>query len=1743
MEFYGSCHNHTDRSNFRLRDSTNRLEELCWYAADELKHNFIAITDHETIATAIDCQKVEKKIREKYPDFKIIRGNEIYLCRNGLNGSNYKRKEDRFWHWILLAKDAEGHKQIREISTRAWSHCFKTGKMIRVPTYYQDLIDVIGSNPGHVIMSTACFRQNTPVLTRKGYKNIQDITNQDYILNMYGDWEKVNFPTSREYQGKGCKITFTENKEEPIICTEDHQFLVAKSDAIARYNKNKKTIPFKWKKAKELNAQGKKDIAFFPIKISYTGKNIIEKTEWEGVIPTCSEKKPLPSQIIITPEVMRLFGLFLGDGHTNFNPKKHIYRVGFTFNEDEFPVYWDSFVKKASDDLGICFNILKRPEHHRIDLSTASVDAFKLFYYLFQNKKANTKTIPSRLLNISQELNYELFFGYALADGYFRNKKTGKYNQGEMITASISFQLTKDFQDLLKNQGIRASIYSTSEKTDKNNIHHQTAYYLTSSNNGWRDIDKKQNISHEEVIEIFNRCRQHCKSRYVEINGVLYKKVYIQSIESIEINERVYCLNVNSHSFCCNNIIVHNCLGSKLSQLNLDYSKNPTEEKYKYIKQWIYHISDICGRENFFLEVQPSFNKEQIAVNKVYKQLSEELNIPVIITLDAHYLKKEDEPIHHAFLTAQQGDRETSEFYASTYMMSREEIHSYMDKTIGVDTVSIWMNNTKIIYDMCEDYDLMKPLHIPYLPLTIDKITEEDFNEYKDKIKELEYFFKSEYQSDRDMAAALIKKIKSDKEQYDNDRTFKMMDDNLAAVRISSDKQNTRWSAYLLNMRDYIKVIWEKGDSLVGCGRGSGGGFLLLNMLDIIQINPLREKAPLRSWRFLNPERASVLDIDTDIEGGKRPQVYKALQDTYGADRVSKVLTIRTEKTKSAILTAARGLGLDPDEGNYLASFIKSDRGQQRTLEQTYYGDEENDIKPDLKFRELMDGKYHNVWKVANFISGLCCGVGSHAGGVIFYDEPIINSTALMQTTNGDIVTQFDLHTCEGVSLIKIDLLSIEALDKMRACLDLLTEYGYIDKNLSLRERYEKTIGVYNIDRTSPEMWHMIHEHKIESLFQMEQQSGIKGIAATKPTTLEELATLNSVIRLMAQEKGAEQPIDKFARFKSNINNWYNEMKAYKLTDEQQKLLEPILLDSSGICESQEKFMSLVQMPEAGGFSLAWSDRLRKSIAKKNPAEFDKLQEEYYATVKEKGLDMNFCNYIWKVLVCTSKGYGFNLSHTLAYSIIALQEMNLAYKYPIIFWDIANLIVDSGSMNLTDKILEEDENEIVEDTEEKEEEYDESFFDEEDYNDEDNEEEKKKKKLKNSSTAYGKIAAAIGKMKARGLKFSLPDINHSTITFSPNLENNTILYGLRGITRVGNQFIKEIFNNRPYTDIFDFIEKTKPKKPQVISLIKAGAFDNLYKDKTRQDIMKEYLLSVSDQKKRITLQNMQMLATKNLIPKELEFQQKIFFFNKYLKRKGNRDDKYYFIDTIAHNFYIEHFDTEHLQDLVINGNEITAKISQTIWDKIYDNAMNPIRKWMKENQADILKQLNDTLYKETYEKYAEGSISKWEMDSLSFYYHEHELANLKTEVYDIDNYEKLENDEIDRTFTDAKTQTEICLYKIHRIAGTVIDKNKDKGIVTLLTPSGVVTVKIWKNQFTVWDKQISERGADGKKHVKEKSWFTRGNKLIITGIKRDDAFIPKKYKNTSYPLFEKINAIDEKGFIINSSTERAEASA
>ena len=1174
------------------------------------------------------------------------------------------------------------------------------------------------------------------------------------------------------------------------------------------------------------------------------------------------------------------------------------------------------------------------------------------------------------------------------------------------------------------------------------------------------------------------------------------------------------------------------CLGGCLPT-QLLRNRDKGTPSMNLIKRWISQIQGIFGKDDFYFEMQPSFNKDQIYVNKKLVELSSELGIKYIITNDAHYLKKKDRAIHKAFLNSQQGDREVDDFYATTYLMNDGEIRYYMEKELGNEVLEEAYKNILEIKNKCEDYSLEKALKIPRLNWKRFEVPTDQKEFWSQKIPYLETFLNSEYSEDKHLAYAIIDRIRNDKTLH-NQATMDEINACLEDTWVSSEVNGSRWSAYFLNLQNIIDSCWDAG-TLVGCGRGSGVGFILLYLLGITQINPLREKSQTKRWRFLNPERVSVLDVDIDIEGGRRAEVLKNFRQIYGEDRVANVLTLKTEKSKSAILTAARGLGIDVDTAQYLSSFIEADRGQLRTLKQTFYGDSENGISASKQFRIEMEQNYPELWKVAQGIEGLINGCGVHAGGVIFVDEPFTESTALMRAPSGEIITQFDLHDAESTGLIKYDILSVEALDKIHNCLDLICDYGYEQRENSLRETYEKIIGVYNLEREAPDMWKMCWEHKVQSLFQMEKQSGISGIAAMKPTSVDDLAILNSAIRLMATEKGGEMPVNKLARFKAHPSDWDRELQKYGLGTKAKEILEPILGVSYGLCIAQEQFMQLVQLPELGGFNLTWADKLRKSIAKKNPAEYEALTEDYFKVIKEKGLDEKLCTYTWNVLIAMSKGYGFNLSHTLAYSLIGLQELNLAYRYPLILWDCACLIADSGG---AEKEEEEDEEEtIIEEVYYNEvEEFNDDEFEEED--EEEDEEvtsiksEKKKKKAK--TTNYGKIATAIGKMKNTGVTIVATDINKSTYTFAPDVDKNLIIYGLSGITRVGDDLIKEIMNNRPYESIEDFLSKVKVNKPQMVNLIKSGAFDSLYGG-DRIKAMKVYVDLISDKKKRITLQNMKMLIDFGLIPQDYEFQCRVFNFNKYLKKFKINDS--YGLDMVAFTFYSNNFDIDYLTPY--NQDGILFLIKQTKWDNLYKKQMDIIRPYVQKHNVELLNAVNDRLYKETWDKYCLGTISKWEMDSISCYIHDHEMVQVRNSIYGFSDFSKLSEDPtVNYEFTSKQTGQKIPLYKIYRIAGTVLDKDKNKKTVTLLTTDSVVTVKIFGDAFTHYDKQLSERGADGKKHVTEKSWLSRGNKIIVTGIKRDNDFICKKYKNTPYHLVELITSIDDKGFI-QTQEERA----
>lgn len=458
--------------------------------------------------------------------------------------------------------------------------------------------------------------------------------------------------------------------------------------------------------------------------------------------------------------------------------------------------------------------------------------------------------------------------------------------------------------------------------------------------------------------------------------------------------------------------------------------------------------------------------------------------------------------------------------------------------------------------------------------------------------------------------------------------------------------------------------------------------------------------------------------------------------------------------------------------------------------------------------------------------------------------------------------------------------------------------------------------------------------------------------------------------------------------------------------------------------------------------------------------------------------------------------------------------MNLAWKYPIVYWNTANLIVDSGGVqSFEDEDIEEAELDVkqeigIDEIEEEEEEWEEA-----NETIETSAEDKKKKKTK--SIDYGRVASIIGRMGNEGIKVSPPDINNSSFTFTPIAKDNKILYGLRGITRISVDKVNEIIAARPYTSMNDFLNKIKVNKIQMSNLIKAGAFDSI-EGIAREDIMRKYLESIADKKQRLTLQNMQMLINKELIPEEMNFYAKLFLFNKFLKTC--KTDIYYELNDAAINFIDTNFDI----DLVSDGNTILQKT----WDNVYKKAMDPMREYLKQHKDEMLDALNTSLYKEVADKYAQGNISSWEMDSISFYYHEHELVRAQA---DYDDFFTLPDEpEIEYSFTNNGGQ-EIKVYKLHRIIGTVIDKDKVRNTINLLTPTGVVTVRIYKNQFALYDKQISQKDSDGVKHVIEKSWLSRGTKLMVQGIKNENNFILKKSKKSIYPVIAKILNCSEEG--------------
>ncbi len=1097
------------------------------------------------------------------------------------------------------------------------------------------------------------------------------------------------------------------------------------------------------------------------------------------------------------------------------------------------------------------------------------------------------------------------------------------------------------------------------------------------------------------------------------------------------------------------------CLGGELDKLIIEMSEHEKvgnkagrTEAHDRIVSFLSWCVDTFGKENVALEVQPAISEDQLVVNNMMPSIAAAFDLPICITSDAHYLTRDDQQVHKAFLNSKDGDREVDEFYAACWLQSEDEIREHIKDT-PLDFEQCCANSMRIL-ERVQQYSLRRDQEIPEAPVPETVKKPGQLPQYPT----LSRLYDSDNPQERYWVNECVDQLR--KRNLTDERYFARLEEEADTMDYVGKQLNTCIFAYPLFMKHYIDLIWECG-STVGCGRGSAGGGLSHYLLGITQTSPFDSHSFF--WRFLNKGRIGLPDIDIDVVPNKREKILQETRRETGELGCVHVCTYGVLTTKAAIKCAARGYrspdypeGIPLEEAEYLTSLVPAERGFLWTLSDAINGNPDKNRKPNKKFVSEIE-KYPGLREILFKIEGLTVQSGIHASGVIYPPKSnYYRYGPFMRAKDGTIVTQYSLHRSEDAGSCKIDWLVTEVQAVITDCIEQLQKAGHIEPELTLRQAYDKYLAPDVLPLDDEEIWDEIDKAEILKLFQLNSDVGRQGTKLIKPRNIYELTAVNALIRLMAED-GAERPMDKYVRFKADPQKWEDEMDSYGLSPHEKELMHKHLDTSYGVCYSQEQMMLILMDDGICGFDLKAADAARKCVAKKKMNEIPAFKEKVLSSAKSPALG----KYVWDVAITPSLGYSFSDVHGYSYSMIGFQCAYLATKFPSIYWNTACLRIDAG---------------INED----------------------------------SSTDYAKLAKAVGNMVSRGVAVKTIDINKSGYFFEPDEKNNAILFSLKALNGISADAIPEIVSNRPYTSFEDFQERVKVNKPSMLALIKSGAFDEF---DSRENIMAKYLRQNSDLKKRVTMQNFQALLDNNLVPQELDFERRLFVFNKAL-RKYKKSGNYYCVNMNFYEFYEQFFDTDEL----VPYQGTTLAIPAHRWQKLYTKAMEPAKKYLQEHQEEMLGTLNDKLLAAQWDKYAAGNVSTWEMDALGFYSHDHELAEVNTGAYHIVSYKDLpEVPEVEYNFK--RNGKEIPIFKTFRIMGTVVGKNNTKGQIDILTTdSGVVTVKFSLDYFAKYNRRISDV-VDGEKRIVESSWFNKGTLVVVNGFRRGDTFFEKTYKKTA----------------------------
>ncbi len=749
-----------------------------------------------------------------------------------------------------------------------------------------------------------------------------------------------------------------------------------------------------------------------------------------------------------------------------------------------------------------------------------------------------------------------------------------------------------------------------------------------------------------------------------------------------------------------------------------EVSQHLMNNEYEKAKKSAGDLETMFGRGNFFLEIQDHGLAPDKAVTEAMFRLEKDLDIPLIATNDSHYIEDQDSRAHEVLLCVQTAGSMND------------------PKRFKFDTQEFYIKSADEMHRLFA--------HAPEVCTRTMQFPERCALELK-KVKnpfpkfdcpdgmDLDTYFEQVCRAGwRKRRESTVKHLE------DTGKLRKSIADYEA--RLTREIEcivQMKFPGYFMIVWDFIRYAREQGIP-VGPGRGSAAGSLVAYVMEITDIDPLQND--LLFERFLNPERISMPDIDIDFDMNRRGEVIEYVRQKYGNDQVAQIITFNTMAAKAAIKDVGRALDMPYGEVDRIAKLIPTTIGI--TIEQAL---KDNPMLAtayeDPKIKELID--------TALRLEGLVRGAGVHAAGVVIAPQPLTELVPVTRTKDEAIVTSYDMKAVEKMGLLKMDFLGLTTLTVIDDCLKLIKSNRGVEVDLDI------------IDLEDTETFEKVFHRALTSgVFQFESGGMRDVLRRYKPNSIEHLTALNALYR-----PGPMSMIDDF------IERKWGRSEVHYIVPE----LEPLLRETLGVMVYQEQVMQISNV--IGGYSLGGADLLRRAMGKKDAAEMEKQREIFLKGAAERKHPKTAAGEIFDQMAKFA-GYGFNKSHSAAYSLLAYHTAWLKTHYPVEF--MAALLTSETS------------------------------------------------KPEN-------VVKYIGECKELGIAVVPPDVQVSSANFTPT--GDSIRFGLAAIKNVGHNAIDSIIKARQelvaegkqgFASLWEFCDKIDLRlmnKRVLESLCKAGALD------------------------------------------------------------------------------------------------------------------------------------------------------------------------------------------------------------------------------------------------------------------------------------------------------------------------------